>query len=893
MWSNRVFYSHTPDCDTVSQGREDSVAGQGESERDGGQLKELLSFVSKPVRYLGQEINSIRKDPAQVKLKFCLAFPDVYEVGMSHLGIQILYHILNSKEGVACERAFAPWVDMERILREKEIPLSSLESSTPLLQFDILGFSLQYELCFTNVLNMLDLCHIPFFSKERDDRFPLIIAGGPSAFNPAPVADFFDAIVIGDGEEVIIEICDLALQWKEAKGRKEDLLKSLSHLEGVYIPSFHTDGEKVRKRMVSDLERTPFPTCPIVPYMRVVHDRLNVEIARGCKRGCRFCEAGFIHRPYRERSSEVIEEILNASLERTGYEEVSLLSLSAGDYSSIGPLLSNLMDRFESKRVAVSFPSLRIESVVGYLAEEVKRVRKTGFTIAPEAGTDRLRRVINKEMDERVLFQGLTDLFSKGWKNVKLYFMMGLPTEKEEDLKGIIDLSRKISSLGERQKIHPNINVSISTFVPKPHTPFQWESQIPLEEMKEKLHFLKDEIKGNRIRFKWQDPHLSFLEGIFSTGDRDLSQVLVKAHRLGCRFDGWSDQFSFARWKEAFEKAGVEMDLYTRKKGFKETFPWSFVETGIDSTFLWEEFQKGLKEEVSAPCSGGDCHRCGICNGKTVRVRESHLNETLRSPAEACGQSHPLKNASLPSRRQGAASSPLSREIGRSERREIRKKGIKKKIRLRFTKKGDVRFISHLELAHLFYRASKRAGLPLCHSEGFHPMPRIIFATALPVGVESLMEIVDMELEGRITPLEVMERLNLMLPRGIEIIETEEVPLSSPPSFLLHRSVYWIPLDHLISKEEVITRLNRALEKRELHLHQERKGKKRTVEIRSLINKMEVKERMERSGEAFNWGVELILQEGMGRTAKPSEIIGAILGLEGETLAQCKVVKME
>jgi radical SAM family uncharacterized protein/radical SAM-linked protein len=824
-------------------------------------MKECLSLVSRPVRYLGQEINSIRKDPSQVRLRFCLAFPDVYEVGMSHLGIQILYDILNGKKWVACERAFAPWVDMEKVLREKGILLSSLESSIPLNQFDILGFSLQYELCFTNVLNMLNLSRIPLFSKERDDRFPLIIGGGPSAFNPAPIADFFDAIVIGDGEEVVLEICDLALQWKEGKGKREDLLKSLSQLDGVYIPSLRTEGEKVRKRLVSDLNRAPFPTCPIVPYMRVVHDRLSVEIARGCKRGCRFCEAGFIHRPYRERSPEMVQEILISSLKRTGYEEVSLLSLSAGDYSSIGPLLSILMDRFESKKLAVSFPSLRIESVVGHLAEEVKRVRKTGFTIAPEAGTDRLRRVINKEMDEKILFQGLADLFSKGWKNVKLYFMMGLPTEREEDLRGIIDLSRKISSLGERQKIHPNIHVSISTFVPKPHTPFQWELQIPLEEMKENLRFLREELKRSQLHFKWQDPHLSFLEGIFSRGDRNLSQVLVEANRLGCRFDGWSDQFNYSLWKEAFDKVGLEMGLYAGMKGLEATFPWSFIETGIEPTFLWEEFQKGLKEEVSPPCAGRDCHRCGICNGKTIQVKENHANEI--------------------------------KSLEKVEGPGIQKKGIKKKVRLKFTKKGEVRFLSHLELAHLFYRASKRADLPLSHSEGFHPMPRIIFAGALPVGVESLMEIVDMELESRITPLEVMEKINPMLPQGIKIIEAEEVPFSSAPSSLLYRSVYWIALDHLLSKEKAVTKIKKALENREFFIHQERKGKKRIVDVRSLIERMDVKESGKRLEGGRSWGLELVLRNEGGRRAKPSEIVGAILGLKGEVLSQCKVVKIE
>ncbi|NWF92493.1 MAG: TIGR03960 family B12-binding radical SAM protein [Syntrophaceae bacterium] len=825
-------------------------------------MREFLSLVSRPVRYLGQEINAVRKDPDQVKLRFCLAFPDAYEVGMSHLGIQILYSILNGKKEVACERVFAPWVDMERVLREKRSPLSSLESSIPLDRFDILGFSLQYELSFTNVLNMLDLSGIPFFSKERDDRFPLIIAGGPTAFNPAPVADFFDAIVLGDGEEVVVEICDVALQWKESRGRREELLKSLAQLDGVYVPLFHQEGDRVRRRLVSDLNHAPFPICPVVPYMRVVHDRLGVEIARGCKRGCRFCEAGFIHRPYRERSPGTIHEILNASLKQTGYEEVSLLSLSAGDYSSIGPLVSTLMDRFESKKVALSFPSLRIESVMAHLAEEVKRVRKTGFTVAPEAGTDRLRRVINKEMDEGILLQGLADLFSKGWKNVKLYFMLGLPTETEEDLRGIIDLSKRISLIGARQRIHPNINVSVSTFVPKPHTPFQWESQISLEEIKERLRFLKDESRRNRLRFKWQDPRLSFLEAIFSRGDRNLSRVLVEAHRLGCRFDGWSDQFNYPLWLEAFGKAGLEMEHYTRKRNFEEALPWSFIETGIKPTFLWEEYQRGLKEKTSPPCQEGSCRRCGICDGRTLRLEEG-LRDQIQSS---------------------------SKKVARGG---IRRKGIKKKVRLRFTKKGEIRFLSHLELAHLFHRASKRADLPLCHSEGFHPMPRIVFATALPVGLESLMEVVDIELEGRITPLEVMERLNAALPQGIRITGAEEVPFSSSPSFIHDRSIYWIPLDHLLSREDAVIKIKEALEKDELVIDQERKGMRRSVDVRPLIESMEVVDKGQEWGEPGGWGIRLVFRNDGRRAAKPSEIVEAVLGLEGETLAQCKVIKLK
>ena len=824
------------------------------SSTDGDRLKNVLSLVSKPVRYLGSEVNSVQKDLSQVRLKFCLAFPDAYEVGMSHLGTQILYHVLNQREWIACERAFSPWVDMEKVLRERSIPLSSLESSLPLQEFDIIGFSLQYEMCFTNVLNMLDLSKIPFLSTERDDRFPLIIAGGPCAFNPAPTAEFFDAIVIGDGEEVILEICDLVIQWKGTKAGKGDLLNSLSQLDGVYVPALATEETKVRKRIVSDLDQAVFPTRPIVPYMKVVHDRLNVEIARGCKRGCRFCEAGFIHRPYRERSPGAIEEILKTSLKGTGYEEISLLSLSAGDYSCIGPLLSTLMNRFESKKIAVSFPSLRIESVVADLAEEIRRVRKTGFTIAPEAATDRLRKVINKGIDEAVLFQGLEDLFSKGWKNVKLYFMIGLPSEKEEDLRGIIDLSRRISLLGERKKLFPNISVSISSFVPKPHTPFQWESQISLEEMKEKLDFLREGLKRGRLRFKWQDPHLSQIEGIFSVGDRNLSRVLVEAHRLGSRFDGWSDQFHHNLWREAFEKAGIDMNSLARKRGIEEALPWGFVQTGVDQAFLWEEFQKSLRGEMTGPCTGKDCHQCGICDGKTIRVREN-LPEQVKPPERAGN--------------------------GR-----IRIKKMKKKVRLQFAKEGDARFISHLELAHLFHRASKRAELPICYSEGFHPMPRIIFASALQVGVESLNEVVDMELEGGITPLEVMERLNHVLPRGIKITGAAEAPFS-PSSSRLERSIYWILLDHLLPREEVVTSIEKSLEKREILIHQERKGKIRKVDVRPLIEKMDVKD--ENSG----CGVELVLRKREGRTAKPTEIVAAILGLEEEQSANLKIVKIE
>jgi len=439
--------------------------------------------------------------------------------------------------------------------------------------------------------------------------------------------------------------------------------------------------------------------------------------------------------------------------------------------------------------------------------------------------------------------------------------MMGLPTEKEEDLRGILEMTKKIASLGERQKIHPNINVSVSTFVPKPHTPFQWESQITLEEMKEKLRMMRDGVRRNHLRFKWQDPHLSLLEGIFSTGDKNLSPVLVEAFRRGCRFDGWSDQLQYSLWEEAFEKVGLKMHFLARRRKFEDILPWSFIETGVDPQFLWEEYQRALEEKISPPCVKENCHRCGICDGQIMTVRE--------------------------------CDPPEIRHRERMAKKETQKKGMRRKIRLKFRKVGEMRFLSHLELVHLFYRASKRADLPLCFSEGFHPLPRIVFATALPVGMESLTEIVDMECHGRITPPEAMERLNQTLPPGIEIVEAEEVPLFFHLSALSHPSVYWIPLDHLFSKEEAASKIKKALDEKEFFIHQERDGKKRNVDIRPLIEKMEIKEKKERSGEETQWGVELVIQRATGRTAKAIEIVQAVLGLVGEPLARCKVTKIE
>ncbi|MFZ3253171.1 MAG: TIGR03960 family B12-binding radical SAM protein, partial [Syntrophales bacterium] len=477
--------------------------------------EDLLAHVEKPSRYLGTEINA-RHPGREAELHFALAFPDTYEVGMSHLGIQILYELLNGIPGLAAERCFAPWPDMEKLLRQQQLPLTSLESHRPLQAFDILGFSLQYELSYTNVLNMLELGGIPLLRIERQNTDPLVIAGGPGTFNPAPMEDFIDAFVIGEGEEVIGEIAATALKMKRMGASRADTLAALAEIAGLYVPAFYQAGTRIRKRLVSDLNQWPLPTRPVVPLMKTIHDRITLEIARGCTRGCRFCQAGMVWRPVRERRQEEIEAMAAGLLCATGYDEISLLSLSSGDYSRIEPLLTTLMERYYEQRVALGLPSLRVETLTRSLIENIRRVRKTSFTLAPEAGTQRLRDLINKGNTAEELLHTTEQVFAAGWKAVKLYFMLGLPGEEKEDLEGIAELAYQVLRTGKQQN---QVTVSLSTFVPKPHTPFQWERQISRDETKEKQLFIKNSIRHRNINIKWHDSRMSLLEGIFARGD--------------------------------------------------------------------------------------------------------------------------------------------------------------------------------------------------------------------------------------------------------------------------------------------------------------------------------------------------------------------------------------
>ncbi|MCX7711611.1 MAG: TIGR03960 family B12-binding radical SAM protein [Clostridia bacterium] len=594
---------------------------------------QILQSVEKPSRYIGNEWNSVHKDLKDIKARFAFCFPDVYEIGMSHLGMKILYHLLNDQKDIYCERVFAPWVDMEEKMRQNGIPLFSLESHTPVKEFDIVGFTLQYEMSYTNIVNMLDLSGIPIRSADRGKDHPFVCAGGPCAYNPEPLANIIDFFMMGEGEEIILEVMDAYMEWKDSGKDRTDFLDRIASIEGIYVPAFYkveynADGtiqrmvpqgnypQKIKKRIIKDLNETYFPDRIIVPFMDIVHDRIMLELFRGCIRGCRFCQAGFIYRPVRERTPGKLLEYAKKLQENTGYEEISLTSLSTSDFESLGALTEGLIEEMEPKKVNLSLPSLRIDSFSLDLMEKAQKVRKSGLTFAPEAGTQRLRDVINKGVTEEDLIKSVTTAFGGGWNGVKLYFMLGLPTETNEDIEGIADLGNKVVSAymsvpKEKRGKGLRVTISTSSFVPKPFTPFQWEAQDTMETLKEKQLLLKSKIKSKYISYNWHDPELSFLESVFARGDRRVGDVLISAWEKGSRFDSWGDHFKFNNWMEAFRDCGIDPAFYAnRKRQEGEIFPWDHIDVGVTKKFLWKENQKAHDGDVTSNCRL-DCSGCG------------------------------------------------------------------------------------------------------------------------------------------------------------------------------------------------------------------------------------------------------------------------------------------
>lgn len=602
-------------------------------------VERFLPKVLKPSRYLGAEWNSIHKDWDDTKVHMAFAFPDVYEVGMSHLGTRILYHLVNSFPDFLCERVFAPWIDMEEKMRKSEIPLFALESFQPLKNFDVVGFTLQYEMSFSNILNMLDLAQIPLRAVDRGPEDPWIIAGGPCAYNPEPLVPFVDFFLLGESEEQLPEVLRLLQEQKKKPVSRGEFLLKVAQVQGVYVPDFYevsykSDGriekivadqrvpQVVQKALVKDIDQAFFPTSPIVPYMEIVHDRMMLEVMRGCTRGCRFCQAGMIYRPVRERSAEVLLQQTKELVRSTGYEEISLTSLSSGDYTCVQPVVRNIIDKYGTQGVSVSLPSLRLDSFDVKLAEEVQKVRKSGLTFAPEAGTQRLRDVINKGVTEKNLLDAAEAAFKSGWSSIKLYFMIGLPTECQEDLDGIVDLAKKVVNLGTQLgRRNVKVTVSTSSFVPKSHTPFQWEPQEGIHSLEEKQKYLREKLRDRRIKYNYHDVQTSFLEAVFAKGDRRLADVLEWAFRAGCQFDGWSDQFKPDVWLEGFKKLGIDPQFYAnRTTDYDDVLPWDHLESGVSKYFLMEEHHRALGETRTHDCRYEKCTGCGVCPGRGVQI---------------------------------------------------------------------------------------------------------------------------------------------------------------------------------------------------------------------------------------------------------------------------------
>lgn len=599
---------------------------------------EILLNIEKPARYIGGEVNSVMKDKDKVDIRFAMCFPDVYEIGMSHLGIQILYDMFNRREDTWCERVYSPWMDLDKILREKNIPLFALESQDPVRNFDFLGITIQFEMCYTNILQILDLSQIPLHASDRTEEDPFVIGGGPCAYNPEPLAEFFDIFYIGEGETVYDELLDAYREWKKTGGSRKDFLRQAAQIEGLYVPQFynvtyHEDGtiesflpndpsapERIRKQVVMEVTDAPYPMKPVVPFIKATQDRVVLEIQRGCIRGCRFCQAGMIYRPTRERRVETLKEYARAMLKNTGHEEISLSSLSSSDYSSLYELVTFLIDEFKDKGINISLPSLRIDAFSLDVMSKVQDIRKSSLTFAPEAGSQRMRDVINKGLTEEEILTGAGEAFEGGWTKVKLYFMLGLPTETEEDMKEIARLSDRVARRyyeipKDQRHGKCQITASSSFFVPKPFTPFQWASMYTAEEYDRRAHIVNEEFREqlNRksLKYNWHDAQVTVLEGVMTRGDRRVGAVIEEAYRLGCLFDSWTESFRNDLWMEAFRNTDVDISFYNqRERGKDEIFPWDFIDIGVSRSFLYREWERALNETVTPNCRE-KCSGCG------------------------------------------------------------------------------------------------------------------------------------------------------------------------------------------------------------------------------------------------------------------------------------------
>ncbi len=817
--------------------------------------QDILPRVDKPSRYVGNEVNAVHKDASTVEVRLALAFPDLYDLGLGNLGVHILYAVINQLPWAWCERVYAPAPDMEKELRERDLPLFALESHDSLDQFDGLGFTLQSELTFTNILNILDLAGMPLRTADREDHHPLTFAGGPAVFNPEPLAPFIDFFVMGDGEDAIGEI---ATVLRRLKGRsRKDKLAALAMLEGVYVPALYPfetlddgrivpalDAPKIRKRITRDLDGSTFPVDYIVPFTQQVHDRISLEVLRGCTQGCRFCQAGMTTRPVRERSLDKVDELLDRTLATTGYEEVSLVSLSTCDYSRVRQLVENTAKKARDQRFAVSLPSLRLDSYSVDLSDMAAGERRTGITFAPEAASPRLRSVINKWIPDEELLSMSRGAFEKGWGHVKLYFMIGLPTERDDDIEAIADLCIRTVDQGKEANPRAKVNMGVSTFVPKPFTPFQWSRQIGLQETQHKQDVLEKALKGHRaIKFGRHDPEETFLEGLVSRADRRAGDLIELAWKKGCRFDAWREHLRFDLWMQAVDELGYDVEDALRERDPGERLPWDHIDVLIPKDWFLDDWNRATELKHAQDCRHKRCNRCGVIDEE--RELCAHM---LRNQIEGRKEEQSFVRADLP---EVVEPDPVQRLV------------------FRVARTGNGRFLSHLEAMNAWIRSLRRAGAPIAYTQGFHPHPKVAFAHATPANQETIGDYMDVTLVERVEPRDLLDRLNAVVPEAFSVLGVTEVELRAEALMSqAHGLVFSAFFPHedadalarkvraILEADEVVIR-RRGKTRSKARGGRGRKGKRaivwRDVDIRPMIRRLTVRE-----GEVPGIDVELV-----------------------------------